>query len=248
MKKILLLLLFLLPVAQAYTIADWPHFFVSDGKFSAKYVVGEEAPALDVVSATVISTSLARFENVTTEVGTSTLDTEISDITKHNAIIVGGPCDNRAAAQLMGNPEPCYKDLGGSVGYIKLFERNGRVQLLITGLDEKDRNAAAKFLAEKSMVNIKTTEYIVPSNSGSVPAFFELKSKNATKNVSNATVQIITNVTNVTEAPKPVENTVLNASAQFNVKSYGEYEPLERLPEEKGFWASIWSWITGLFT
>ncbi len=244
MKRVLLLLLLMLPLVQAYTLADWPQFYVSHGKFNAKYVVGEEAPALDVISATIISTSLAKFENVTTEVGTSTLDIEISDITKHNAIVLGSPCENRAAAQLMGNPVPCYKDLAGSVGYIKLFENNSKVQILITGLDEKDRNAAAKYLADKSMVNIKTNEYIVVSNSGSVPAFFELKAKNATKNVSK---NMTANVSNVT-APKPVENAVLNASAKFNVKTYGEYEPLGKLPEKKGFWASFWSWIKGLFT
>lgn len=246
MKRVILLLLLLLPVVQAYTLADWPQFYVSHGKFNAKYVVGEEAPALDVISATIISTSLAKFENVTTEVGTSTLDIEISDITKHNAIVLGSPCENRAAAQLMGNPVPCYKDLAGSVGYIKLFENNSKVQILITGLDEKDRNAAAKYLADKSMVNIKTNEYIVVSNSGSVPAFFELKyNKTATKNASSTAV---VNVSNITAPSKPIINDTLNASAKFNVKTYGEYEPLGKLPEKKGFWASFWSWIKGLFT
>ncbi len=249
MKKVLWLLLLFLPVVNAALLSDWPTFFVSAGKFSAKYVVGEEAPSLDVISATIISTSLARFENVTTEVGTSTLDTEIVDIRKYNAIVVGNPCENRAAAQLLNNPEPCFKDLAGSVGYIKLFESNGRVQLLITGLDEKDRHAAAKFLAEKNFASIKTKEYIVQSNSGSVPAFFEqkLKAKNVSNNVSvvNAT-PVVEKVTtaNVTPAPQPAP--IKNIT--FKKVKPGPYEPLEELPEKKGFFARLWVWLKSVFT
>jgi hypothetical protein len=247
MKKWLLVFLLVVNIASAVTIADWPQFFVKSGKFNAKYVVGEEAPALDVVSATVISTSLAKFENVTTDVGTSTLDSEISNISMFNAIVVGSPCENKAAAQLMGNPEPCYKDLGGSVGYIKVFESNGRVQVLITGLDEKDRNAAAKYLANKDLSGVKTTEYLVSSNSGSVPAFFEqkMKAKNATKNVStNITATVPVKVTNVTP-PKEV----VNVTPVPKKITPGPYEPLDGVPKiERGWWAGFWRWLKGLFT
>jgi hypothetical protein len=247
MKKWLLTFLLIINIASAATIADWPQFFVKGGKFNAKYVVGEEAPALDVVSATVISTSLAKFENVTTDVGTSTLDSEISNISMFNAIVVGSPCENKAAAQLLGNPEPCYKNLGGSVGYIKVFESNGRVQVLITGLDEKDRNAAAKYLANKDLSGVKTTEYLVSSNSGSVPAFFEqkMKSKNATKNIStNITATVPVRVTNITP-PKEV----VNVTPVPKKITPGPYEPLDGVPEiRRGWWARFWGWLKGLFT
>lgn len=232
----------IIPAVNAALISDWPSFFVKDNKFKAEYVVGDESPALDVVSATVISTSLAKFENVTIEVGTSRLDSEISDITTHNAIVVGSPCENSAAHKLMGNPEPCYKDLGGSLGYIRLYENNGKVQLLITGLDEKDRNAAAKYLAGKSLANIKTREYIVVSGSGSVPAFFEQKLKEL-KKIAEANV---TEVVNVTATPSPV---IEMAPAPAPKPSPGPYEPLKEIPKRKlGFWASIWAWIKSIFT
>jgi len=242
MKKVWwLALLLILPIVSASTISEWPYFFVKNGKFTAKYVIADEAPALDVVSATVISTSLARFQNVTTEVGTSVLDTEISDITAIDAVVIGSPCENKAAAKLMGNPEPCYKDLGGSVGYIKLYQ-NGKTQLLITGLDEKDRNAAAKYFAQKDMSTIQMTEYVVPSNSGSVPSFFEQRFK--VKNAANVSENITasTNITNIT-APALSKNITPKKSAP------GPYEPLSGIPKKKlGFWASLWAWIKGLFT
>ena len=246
--KVWLLLLILIPVVSAVTISDWPSFFVKDGKFSALYVIGEESPALDVVSATIISSSLARFENVTTEVGTSKLDTEIADVSSRNAIVVGSPCDNRAAYQLMGGPEPCYKDLAGSVGYIKLFENNGKVQLLVTGLSEKDRNAAAKFLANSNLKIVNSKEFVVNSNSGSVPRYYEKKNQSVVNQSVNKTVSNVSYVPkNVTvPAPVNVSNTVSNVSKPK--QTMGPYEPLEELPKPKGFWAGLWSWFAGLFS
>ena len=242
MKKVWwLIALLIIPAVNAALISDWPSFFVKDNKFKAEYVVGEESPALDVVSATAISASLAKFENVTIEVGTSRLDSEIADITTHNAIVVGSPCENRAAYKLLGEPEPCYKDLGGSLGYIKLYENNGKVQLLITGLDEKDRHAAAKYLAERSLANIKTKEYIVTSGSGSVPAFFEQKLKALNKTVEAN----VTEVVNVTATP-PAEEKLPEVAPK---PTPGPYEPLEEIPKaKKGFWARFWDWLMSLFT
>ncbi len=240
-----LALLLAINIASAVTIADWPQFFVKSGKFNAKYVVGEEAPALDVVSATIISTSLAKFENVTTDVGTSTLDSEITNVSMFNAIVIGSPCENKAAFQLMGSPEPCYKNLGGSVGYIKLYENNGRVQVLITGLDEKDRSAAAKYLANKDLSGIQVAEYLVPSGSGSVPSFFEqkMRAKKAEKNITAN----ITEQENVTYTPIP--QPIVNATPIPKKTAPGPYEPLEEIPKvEKGWWASFWGWLKGLLT
>lgn len=244
MKKFLLLLL-LVPLVSAYTISDWPSFFVKDNKFSALYVVAEESPALDVVSATVISTSLARYENVTTEIGTSKLDTEIADISAKDAIVIGSPCENRAAYQLMGGPEPCYKDLAGSVGYIKLFEKNGKVQLLVTGISEKDRNAAAKFLANSNLKIITSKEFVVNSNSGSIPMYYE--KKNQTINVSVSKNVTVSNVSVPKNAAVPEPVNISKNVSNVSKPVIGPYEPLE-MPEPKGFWSRLWSWFISLFT
>jgi len=245
--KWLLIILFIVPSIFAVSISDWPDMFITDNKFYAKYVVGDEAPALDVVSATVISTSLARYENVTTEVGTSTIDSEISNISLFNSIVIGSPCELKSAYLLLGNPEPCYKDLAGGIGYIMVFEKNGRKQLLITGLDEKDRNAAAKFLAEKSVDDIDAKTYLVQSHSGSVPPLFN---KNITGNttysdkIENSHQQeiesIIKNATNIVNTVKK------NITVNKNVSK--EYQPIKEISKKKkGFFGRIWAWLSSLF-
>jgi len=251
MKKLLILLL-LLPAVHAIELSDWPDFFVSNNKFSAKYVVGEESPSMDVVSATIISTSLAQFESLTTEVGTSKIDSEISDIRDHDAIVIGNPCENSAALQLLGNPNPCYKDLAGSVGYIKVFEHGSKVQILITGLNEKDRRAAAKFLADNKISGVHTDGYMVVSNSGSTPTFFAKKMKQQANTVSQNTT-IITSTSNTTTENFTISsNTSSNIStsqeAEVTEEDFGPYEPIEEMPEEKGFWSSLWGWLAGLFS
>ena len=250
MKRVLFVVVVLVLAisVNAYTLVDYPTFFVEGDRFRAIYVIGEEAPALDVVSATVLSTALVKYPNVTTEIGTSRIDSEIPDVTTKNAIVIGSPCENSAAAKLEGNPVPCNKNLAGSVAYIKLFENNGKVQLLITGLTTEDRYQAAKFLAEKSL-QLKVKEYIVPTSTNSTPVFF---ARNVT-NQSNETKQ----TEKVVEPPKVVQQVgppaPVTSPPQTEVKEepkpvqIGEYEPLSEMPEKKGIFARLWGWIKSLF-
>lgn len=245
--RFLILALLLVTAVSAYSISDYPSFFAKDNTFNAIYVVGEEAPALDVVSATAISSGLAKY-NLTTEVGTSHIDREVLNITRKNAIVVGSPCENTAAAMLEGNPKPCYKGLGGSVGYIKLFEHGSKVQVLITGLTEEDRHAAAKYLANKELSGIKTKEYMVQSYSGSSPAFFKQKQSNATvKNASDVPEEETTDGT-VKEIPEiPPEP----PKPRIQEREVGEYEPIEEIEVKEyggSVWSRFWDWLKSLFS
>lgn len=238
MKRVMACLIFLILCVsvQAAMLSDYPYLFVSQRKFDAIYVIGEEAPALDVVSATVLSTALARYPNITVTVGNSRIDSEVPNIVYRNAIVIGSPCENQAAAILEGNPTPCFANLSGGIGYIKLFEQNNRTQLLITGLEEEDRHAAAKFLATAALHNILSKEFQVASGSGSsIPA------KYAKLNLTNAAVSNITNVTVVKNQTKLVNVT------KTKKEKIGEYEPLARLPERKGWFSRFIDWLLSFF-
>jgi len=233
---------------NAATISDFPRMFARNNNFTAIYVIGEEAPALDVVSATVISTSLARH-NLTTAIGTSRLDTEVGDITLHDAIIIGSPCENRAAAQLEKNPSPCNTNLSGSAAYIKLFENSGKKQLLITGLTAEDRHQAARYLAREDLSLLKLNTFIVPTKTGSKAQYFgnlTLKNTTTAKNTTSASTPVV----NVTpETPKPTVNASANKTK--TKPPVGEYEPLsdrDRPRKPKGILARFFAWVKGIFT
>jgi hypothetical protein len=82
------------------------------------------------------------------DVGASILASEIpGQLSDHNLLLVGGPCVNSAAAELLGNPDPCYKDFEEGKAMIKLFENGENVALLVAGYSGTDTRAAARYLA-----------------------------------------------------------------------------------------------------
>ncbi len=82
------------------------------------------------------------------EVGAAVLDTEVASLTAQNAIVVGGPCVNTLAAELMGNPSDCAADFEMGKAMIKLFEHdNGNMALLVAGYSAMDSRRAARVVA-----------------------------------------------------------------------------------------------------
>ena len=93
--------------------------------------------------------ALVYYETTQISAGTARLAREVGDITAQNAIVMGGPCANTAAATILDNPEPCGKDFSPNTALIKLIEHdNGNVALLVAGYDPIDTRRAARVVAE----------------------------------------------------------------------------------------------------
>ena len=100
--------------------------------------------------ATISSTSVTSGEAVVVnriEVGATKLASEVPDVKAVNAILVGGPCANAAAAEIMDNPADCTAGFEAGKGLIKLFENDGNVAMLVAGYSATDTRAAAKVIA-----------------------------------------------------------------------------------------------------
>ena len=219
MRKRALILLFIILsfAAFALDLCDYPYMFVHGETFDPAYVLGEEAPSLDIVSATILSTAITEYK---VKVGTSKLDSEISDVKKINAIVIGNPCVNKAAADLEGNPLFCYEGLEGGKGYAKLFSNNGKYQLLITGISAQDRKAMAEYLAENYLGNLKTKTFSINTYSGSKTPEDPLKQQN--KQTTATVVE--------TDEEEPVEITA-NEEKEETTETKEE-EPKEEVKEE----------------
>jgi hypothetical protein len=90
-------------------------------------------------------------------VGGSKLASEVADITQYNAIVVGGPCANPIAAQLMGNPEPCWESI--SKAMVKLYEHaNGNAAMLVAGRSGQDTRRAARAVATGQIASVNSKE------------------------------------------------------------------------------------------
>ena len=79
------------------------------------------------------------------EVGATKLASEVPDINAVNSILVGGPCANRAAADVMGNPADCTEGFEPGVGRIVMYDvGTDNVAMLVAGYAAADtRNACA---------------------------------------------------------------------------------------------------------
>lgn len=88
------------------------------------------------------------YETTPIQVGTAKLASEVADVKAQNAIVVGGPCANAAAAALMGNPADCAAGFSEGKAMVKLFENGGNVALLVAGYSAMDTRRASRVVAE----------------------------------------------------------------------------------------------------
>jgi len=143
-------------------LSNYPNMFISNNKFNGVLVVGDKAPAEDVLSVTDIAIGL---QSTQIEVEATKLAREITDPLKLNIISVGNPCTNTISAQLMGNPAYCTKGFTKDVGLIKLYNHNGYAQLLVAGYSKVDTRKAARVLANWNDYNLRGNEKCVYGSS-----------------------------------------------------------------------------------
>ncbi|MBI2574325.1 hypothetical protein HYV82_00375, partial [Candidatus Woesearchaeota archaeon] len=90
---------------------------------------------------------LTYYETTPVEVGSAKLASEVPNVKGVNAIVVGGPCANAAAAELMGSPANCAEGFEEGKSMLKLFENGGNVAVLVAGYSAMDTRRAARVLA-----------------------------------------------------------------------------------------------------
>ncbi|MEK6963328.1 MAG: S-layer protein [Nanoarchaeota archaeon] len=83
-------------------------------------------------------------------VGFSLLDTDAPRLGTQNMIVIGGPCANRVAAQIMGNPKDCSAGFEKEKAILKLVQTGDKFALLIAGYDNTETLGASYVIAEFS--------------------------------------------------------------------------------------------------
>lgn len=90
-------------------------------------------------------------------VGLAVLDEDAESMSK-NMIIVGGPCANTIAAEVMGNPENCAEGFEAGKGMLKFFDRSGKAALLVAGFSADDTVGSAYVLADYNAYDMSGDE------------------------------------------------------------------------------------------
>lgn len=110
----------------------------------------EPIVTIEVAGSTVGTSDGAGGETVVLnriEVGAAKLASEVSDLWGQHSIVVGGPCANSAAAELLGNPADCTKGFEPGVGFVRLFSDNGKYAMLVAGYSAADTRRATTVVA-----------------------------------------------------------------------------------------------------
>lgn len=152
---VLLLVILIHTTTVAADLSDYPGPFVSEGKFNAQIIVGNNAPATDVLAASDIAVSLQQL--VSTPI-TANLDDEVNN--SMHGILIGQPCKNTAMAVIL-ETNVCDIGLNENEGLIKLIEQDGRARLIITGRTAGDTRKAARVLANYRQHRLTGQEVIV---------------------------------------------------------------------------------------
>ena len=99
--------------------------------------------------ATTSSTSATGDLAPVTVVDATKLDSEIASAGAQNLVVVGGPCVNTVAAELLGNPAQCAEGFTPGKARVKLFENGANVAMLVAGYSGADTRLAGKVVAHR---------------------------------------------------------------------------------------------------
>ncbi len=99
--------------------------------------------------ATSSTTTTSGDLSIVSVVDATRLDSEVADVSSQNMIVVGGPCVNTVAAELMGNPSDCAEGYTPGVANVKLFENGDSVAMLVAGYSGADTRLAGRVLAHR---------------------------------------------------------------------------------------------------
>ncbi len=147
----------------AYDLADYPEPFIQDGKYNVIIVTGETAPAADVLAAVDIATSLKQLIVEADAVETK-LDSEITSLAQ-NIISVGSPCANKISAKIIGSSTAdCNIVSEPTQAVIKIYDKEGYTQLIVSGYADRETRAAANVLANYNNYALEGKEMCIDSN------------------------------------------------------------------------------------
>ena len=140
-------------------LSTFPEMFIKDGNFNAAIVVGDKAPASDVVSqSNLIQFFISYTGNTLT--GSAKLASEINTL-EQNIISIGSPCHNQISSQIMIDPKPCDKWLEPSKAFIILYYYKGYTHMVIEGYSDKGTRDAVNFLINHRIGSLSGTNLLV---------------------------------------------------------------------------------------
>jgi hypothetical protein len=91
-------------------------------------------------------------------VGIAVLDRDAPALGSENVIVVGGPCANTVAADLLGNPENCAEGFEPGKAVIRAWDKGSTVAILVAGYEATETVGASRVLADYADYSLSGSE------------------------------------------------------------------------------------------
>lgn len=88
-------------------------------------------------------------------VGIAVLDKDAPAIGSDNLIVVGGPCANTVALELLGSPAKCSEGFEAGKAMIRSWDKDGKVAILVAGYEATETLGASRVLADYKAYSLK---------------------------------------------------------------------------------------------
>ncbi len=163
MKKNLVMILIALFAVSIVGSADvdlssYPYPFVENGELNTLLVIGKLAAPIDNIAVTGIAMSLQTQIEGKVAVDAIVFDRDIEDVSAQNLIVVGGPCVNTVAHELLNTGKDCSEGFQDGVGNIQLIPTGkGNYALIVAGKWGEDTRVAG--IAVAKYYDYKLTGY-----------------------------------------------------------------------------------------
>ncbi len=120
---------------------EFTYDYPKDQRLPLLYVTGKDATTSSSTSGDLVSVIV---------VDATKLDSEITNITEQNLIVIGGPCANTVSLELLGNSKAnCSNGFTLDKARIKLFKNDGNIAMLVAGYEGIDTRLAGKVVAHR---------------------------------------------------------------------------------------------------
>ncbi len=152
-------------------LSNYPQLFFEGDTVNAVMVVGDNAPAEDVIAATDITVSFEKKQTKPAALASELKPNEERSLYR-NIISVGRPCDNAVTAQILRSngisdyDSDCSYGLKPGQAIVYLFDYNGFAHMLVFGYSKVETRQAARAL---SMQKMKGMKQLLNFNDGQMP-------------------------------------------------------------------------------
>ncbi|MBL7054524.1 hypothetical protein ISS05_02090 [Candidatus Woesearchaeota archaeon] len=236
MKKTIILIisfLFLTSYVYASDLSDYPSFYVKGNDLDVIIAIADEGPGTDALAQTQIALSLAQFGNA---LGISKLESEI-EYEEQNIISIGSPCYNRITAEIMDDPVPCDEDLTEGKAFIRIYQHNNNVQIVVAGYNAEATREIANILRDYPEHDLKGQEYIINTK----PEVKEEKNEVEEEKKPEVKEEIKEEKERIAEESKKIE--------ENQQKNEIEVKPVEQKEEKKelNMIQRMVNWLKGIF-